>query len=196
MRRSITLHYTDVGYGNHPIKLKQHRQMFEWIPYFRAHNQNWCAEDGSYDHAGRIPDRYSYYAAMTPSLTDITEWDAGKEAFDLAHEMQSVWREAALRMIGTDYYPLTLCRKSSDDFYAAQFHDPAAQKGIVHMLNGSTAVQTEFVVQLKGVEPEMQYVLRSVEQKREWVCSGADLAEGVCVSMAKRTGDVWFYERK
>lgn len=34
-------HYTDVGYGNHPIKQKPHRQMFEWIPYFRAHNMNW-----------------------------------------------------------------------------------------------------------------------------------------------------------
>ena len=41
MRRAVTLHYTDIGYGNHPRKQKQHRLMFEWIPYFRAHNMNW-----------------------------------------------------------------------------------------------------------------------------------------------------------
>lgn len=196
MRRSIALHYTDVGYGNHPVKLKQHRQMFEWIPYFRAHNENWCAEDGSYDKQSRLPDRYSYYVAMAPALTDITEYNADEDALALAREMQAIWREAARRMIGTDYYPLTLCRKSSDDFYAAQFHDPATQQGILHLINGSTATQTQFVVMLKGVEPEMQYVLRSAEQKREWVCSGAELLAGIPVTLAKKTGDIWFYERK
>jgi len=195
MRRSVTLHYTDVGYGHHPIKLKQHRQMFEWIPYFRAHNQNWCAEDGSYDGKNRLPDRYSYYAAMTPALTDITECDADGEAIALAREMQAIWREAAGHMIGTDYYPLTQCRKSSDDFYAAQFHDPAAQRGMLHLLNGSTAKETRFTVQLRAVEPGLRYRIRSAEQEREWVCTGAELRDGATVYLEKRTGDVWFYER-
>ena len=196
MRRSVTLHYTDVGYGHHPIKLKQHRQMFEWIPYFRAHNENWCAEDGSYDKTKRLPDRYSYYVAMTPALTDITACDAGEEAFALAREMQPIWRKAAQRMIGTDYYPLTVCRKSSDDFYAAQFHDPATQQGILHMVNGSTATETSFTVQLKGLDPQITYVLTSAEEKRTWECTGAELLAGIAVEMAKKTGDVWFYERK
>ena len=29
MRRAVPLHYTDVGYGNHPVKQKQHRTLFE-----------------------------------------------------------------------------------------------------------------------------------------------------------------------
>ncbi len=41
MRRAVTLHYTDVGYGDHPIKQLQFRQMHEWIPYFRSHNMSW-----------------------------------------------------------------------------------------------------------------------------------------------------------
>lgn len=196
MRRSITLHYTDVGYGEHPVKLKQHRQMFEWIPYFRAHNMNWCAEDGSYDNVSRLPDKFSYYAAMAPALTDMTEYDADEEGYDLARRMQPVWREAAARMIGTDYYPLTECRKSSDDFYAAQFYDPAVGKGLLHMVNGSTAAGTRFSLQLKGLSPDKVYTVTSVEQERSWEATGAELMDGIVVTMDKRTGDIWFFERK
>ncbi len=196
MRRSVTLHYTDVGYGHHPLKLKQHRQMFEWIPYFRAHNMNWCAEDGSYDKTNRLPDKFSYYAAMAPAITDMTEYNASPEGIALAREMQPIWREAAKRMIGTDYYPLTQCRKSSDDFYAAQFHDPASEEGLLHMVNGSTAVETDFLLRLKGLDPDRIYLVHSAEQDQDWEYSGAQLMAGVTVAMAKKTGDVWFYERK
>ena len=75
MRRAVPLHYTDVGYGHHPIKQKQHRQMFEWIPYFRAHNMNWYnPETDDYDATSRPTDRFSYYVAMTPALTELLEW--------------------------------------------------------------------------------------------------------------------------
>ena len=195
MRRSVTLHYTDVGYGHHPIKLKQHRQMFEWIPYFRAHNQNWCAPDGSYDRVNRAPDRYSYYVAMAPALTDITEYFADEAALALAREMQPIWRKAAARMIGTDYYPLTQCRKSSDDFYAAQFHDPATQEGLVHLVNGATAAETEFTLNLKGLDRDTVYTLTSTEQRRSWTATGGQLMAGVPVTMEKKTGDLWFYQK-
>lgn len=196
MRRSVPFHYTDVGYGNHPVKLNQHRQMFEWIPYFRAHNQNWCAEDGSYDKVNRPADRYSYYVAMTPALTDVTAPYAGEEAYALARQMQPIWRKAAYRMLDTDYYPLTQCRKSSDDFYAAQFHDGAKQEGFLHMVNGSTATGENFTVQLKGLQADMTYTVTSVEQDKSWVCSGAELMAGVKVRMPKKTADIWFIDRK
>ena len=195
MKRSVPFHYTDVGYGNHPIKLKQHRQMFEWMPYFRAHNQNWCKEDGSYDKTSREPDRYSYYVAMTPALTDITEYNASAEAFALAREMQSIWRKAAARMIGTDYYPLTECRKSTDDFYAAQFNDPEKEAGILHMVNGSTAQETRFILRFKGLCAEHKYMLTSAETKRVWTLTGAELMNGIKTELAKKSGDVIFYER-
>ena len=126
----------------------------------------------------------------------MTRFDADEASLDLAREMQPIWREAARRMIGTDYYPLTVCRKSSDDFYAAQFHDPATQQGILHMVNGSTATETSFTVQLKGLDPQVTYVLTSAEEKRTWECTGAELMRGGSGNMAKKTGDVWFYERK
>lgn len=196
MRRAVPLHYTDVGYGHHPIKLKQHRQMFEWIPYFRAHNQNWCNEDGHYDGVNRNPDRYSYYVAMAPVLTDVTKCTADSDAFALAREMQAVWRKAAALMIGTDYYPLTRCRKSSHDFYAAQFHDPTANKGFLHLINGAAATRNEFTAALKGLEKDAVYTVTTTEQACSRTYSGAELMAGIWVTLEKKTGDIWFYEKK
>lgn len=196
MRRSVPLHYTDVGYGNHPIKLKQHRQMFEWIPYFRAHNNNWCAPDGSYDKVSRPADRYSYYVAMTPALTDVTEPFDSEEAYALARQMQPIWRKAAKRMLDTDYYPLTECRKRSDDFYAAQFHDGAKQTGVLNLINGATATREDFTVALKGLQADMTYVVTSAEQQKSWEYTGEALMAGIIVHMPKKTGDIWFIDRK
>ena len=195
MRRSVPLHYTDVGYGNHPIKLKQHRQMFEWIPYFRAHNMNWCGADGLYDRTSRKPDRYSYYAAMAPSLTDMTAWDATAKEFALAREMQAIWRKAAQLMLGTDYYPLTECRKSADDFYAAQFHDTQNGRGMLHLLNGATATESRFTVRLKGLDADASYHLTASEGG-ELTCTGRELMAGFAVTMPQKTGNIWFYEQQ
>lgn len=195
MRRSVPLHYTDVGYGNHPIKLKQHRQMFEWIPYFRAHNMNWCAGDGTYDKQNRPADAFSYYAAMAPAITDMLPYDADDGAYALAHRMQPIWRKAAQRMIGTDYYPLTRCRASSDDFYAAQFHDPTAQKGLVHFVNGATATEQTFTVCLRGLEEGLTYSLCSAETGRSWQATGAEMMAGLPLTLEKRSGEIWFYEK-
>ena len=194
MRRSVPLHYTDVGYGNHPIKLMQHRQMFEWIPYFRAHNMNWCAPDGTYDKVSRKPDRYSYYVAMAPALTDMTEWNADEEAFALAREMQAIWRRAADLMVGTDYYPLTECRKRSEDFYAAQFHDPETGRGMLHLVNGVTATESAFTVQLRGLDGDATYTLTASEGG-EVTCTGRALMAGFAVTQMPKTGNIWFYEQ-
>lgn len=195
MRRSVTLHYTDVGYGHHPIKLKQHRQMFEWIPYFRAHNMNWWNEKNrSYDYRERQPDRFSYYVAMAPAMTDMTRYDAGEEAFRLSKQMQAIWRKAAPYMLRSDYYPLTQCRKFAEDFYAAQFHDPNKDAGILHLVNGADATQTRFAPRLKGLQPDTQYRLTSAETGSVLERSGAELSQGFPITIEKQSGDIWFYE--
>ena len=194
MRRSVPFHYTDVGYGNHPMKCKQHQLMHEWIPYFRAHNMNWCNEEGVYDTINRIPDRFSYYVAMAPALTDMTEFNADEEAFTLAREMQTLWRKVAEYMLGTDYYPLTNFCSSAEDFYAAQFHNPETNCGIIHLINHAAAPDTHFSVKLKGLAPERSYLLRSYEHKKELHATGAALLDHFDIFMEKKSGDVWFYE--
>ena len=108
--------------------------------------------------------------------------------------MQAIWRKAAERMLYTDYYPLTECRKCADDFYAAQFHEPKTGKGLVHTLNGATATEERFVLKLRGLEADAVYTLTASEGG-EATCTGKELMEGFAIVLPKHTGNIWFYER-
>ncbi|MDO4740727.1 MAG: alpha-galactosidase [Eubacteriales bacterium] len=197
MRRAVPLHYTDVGYGNHPVKQLQHRLMFEWIPYFRAHNMNWDDPvTGEYGSSGKPQDRFSYYAALAPALTDMLEWDACEEDFALAREMQPIWRRAAQRMLDCDYYPLSECRASREDYYAMQFHDPAAQSGFVHVLRNNGCAQPLYCLRMRMLEPDAVYLLTNAESGVQLRLSGRDLTGGVDFALPRRSGVLYFYEKQ
>ncbi|MBQ9950808.1 MAG: alpha-galactosidase [Clostridia bacterium] len=197
MRRAVPLHYTDVGYGNHPIKLLQHRQMFEWIPYFRAHNMNWDDPvTGEYGNQGYPSDRFSYYAAMTPALTDMLEWDADESAYALAREMQSIWRKAAQRMLSCDFHPLTPCTKSQETFAAFLFHSPEEEKGFLYLLRHNRCPQESFCAKLPPMNPGLTYILTEAETGETLEYTGAQLIEGVRFELPVRSGRIYFYESK
>ena len=107
--------------------------------------------------------------------------------------MHPIWRRAAKLMIGTDYYPLTPVCKTSDDFYAAQFHDPETGEGLVHTVNGNTAKETDFTLKLRGLDENATYTLTSTEAKTTVTMTGKELMEAFNVTMTKKTGDIWFY---
>lgn len=160
MRRSVPLHYTDVGYGNHPVKQKQHRQMFEWIPYFRAHNMAWDDADGVYHRDGANVhgyDEFSYQAAMAPALTSMLDYRAGEAEYAMARKMHPVWRQAAELMLRGDYWPLSECRKSPEDYYAMCFFDPDAGDGFVQILRNTQAEADVFSVRLSMLETDAVY---------------------------------------
>lgn len=48
MRRSVPLHYSDFGYGNHPVKMGFEQTMHEWFPYFKSNAMGTDYPDGSY----------------------------------------------------------------------------------------------------------------------------------------------------
>ncbi|MBE6598283.1 MAG: hypothetical protein E7638_02435 [Ruminococcaceae bacterium] len=198
MRRAVTLHYTDVGYGHHPIKQKQHRQMFEWIPYFRAHNMDWeNPETGEYEkHVNHRADRYAYHCAMAPSLTDMMEWDATEEDYALAREMQPIWRHAAELMLDADYYPLTECRKSREDFYAMYFYNPDEKRGFVQAVRNNACPEETFTAYMTSLEPETAYRFTNPETGEEKIMTGKAAAAGFTMAVERRAGQVWFFEKK
>ena len=54
MRRSVPLHYTDYGYGDHPVKLAFHHTLYEWIPYFKECTLSWdIGGKGRFDNQTR-----------------------------------------------------------------------------------------------------------------------------------------------
>ncbi len=197
MRRSVPLHYTDVGYGHHPIKQKQHRQMFEWVPYFRASNHNWD-DPVTGDYTNRVdhkPDRFSYHAMFTPAVTEMMMWDAAEEDYALSREMLPIWRRAAELMLDADYYPLTECRKSREDFYAMYFYNPDSGKGFLQAVRNNACPEESFTAVMAALDAETTYLLTNPETGEEKVLSGETLKNGFTMTVEKRAGQVWFFEK-
>lgn len=193
MRRAVPLHYTDVGYGNHPIKQKQHRAMFEWIPYFRAHTMSWDNEEGTYENGGKPVDRYAYHCALAPAITSMIEYDDSDALFALGRALHPIWREAAKLMLSGDYYPLTECRKSSRDYYAMQFDDPASRRGFIQAVRNTQAEEDELTVYPFARDGAV-YRFTDPETGRTRTHTGRELLDGFTVRIPKRSAVIWFYE--
>ena len=186
-RNAVSLHYTDVGYGIPIIKQKQHREMFEWIPYFRAHNMNW-------DYPDHRIDAYAFHTAMAPALTDMTSHNASPEAYAISRKMVSIWRKAALIMISGNYYPLTECRKNPEDVYAMQFHIPEEGRGFVQIVAGKDCAHDSYNLICEKLNPDKKYLFTDEERDVQFTYSGAELTSGICHKLEKRTGYLYFYE--
>ena len=194
MRRSVPLHYTDVGYGHHPIKQLQHRQMFEWIPYFRAHNMSWDEPDGTYGHQNHPVDEFAYQNALTPSITSMLEWDDPEELCAIGRRFHPVWRRAAQMMLSCDYYPLTECRQSPEDWYGMQFD--GEEEGFIQVIR-NIGVKTDSVVLHPRVDVNKTYTFTDPLGKRSVTVDGVTLArDGWCETLPHRSGVVWFYTKK
>lgn len=192
MRRAVPLHYTDVGYGNHPIKQKQHRTMFTWIPYFRAHNMSWDKPDGTYgggDHP--IPDAFAYENAMAPALTDMLHYTAPKDAYETAQRMQALWRRAAMLELTCDYYPLTETRADPHDWYAMQFDGD--KEGFVQVIR-NTLVEEESITLALHTEEGLTYTFTD-EDGNLFERTSDMLRNGFTVTLPRRTGRIWFYTK-
>lgn len=197
MRRAVPLHYTDIGYGNHPIKQKQHRQMFEWIPYFRAHNMNWAnPETGKYGYDWFLPDEFSYMTAMTPAVTDMIKPDASEKEFKLARKMNDIWKKVAPLMISGDYYPLTECRKSAEDFYVMQFNEESTGKGFFQILSNINNNLNLFTLKLKALDETAVYILKNAETDEMIKYTGKQLAQGVDFVLEPKSAVVYVYEKE
>lgn len=195
MRRAITLHYTDVGYGHHPIKQKQHREMFEWIPYFRAHNMNWDnAENGSYENGGRPTDEFAFHCALTPALTSMYTYDDSEEHFEIGRKMDAIWRAAAEIELSGDYFPITECRCDPHDWYAMQFDDSGNSRGFVQAIRNTLAENDSFTVKLPCIHSGKVYTFTDRESSESFKMNADELANGINISLPKRTGVIYFYK--
>ena len=201
MRHSIAFHYTDRGYGNHPTKQLQHRLMFEWVPYFRAHVQSWDDyETGEYPYpSGPVTypaelDKYAFYVALTPAITDMLDHRDSDSRFALSKKMQPIWRKAAQLMLSCDYYPLTICRQSREDFYAMAFYSPENGNGFLNVVSNNNNPETRFVAKLDMLKPECSYILTEAESGVSRQFTGAQLAAGLPVDLPKRSGVLYFIQ--
>jgi hypothetical protein len=108
--------------------------------------------------------------------------------------MTPIWRRAAELMISGDYYPLTECRKSPEDYYAMQFDDPAEKKGFLQVIRNIQCAEDSFTV-IPFAEENETYEFEDMETGEKFTLSGKDFAKGYTVNLPKRTGRIWFYKR-
>lgn len=194
MRRSVALHYTDVGYGHHPVKQKQHREMFEWMPYFRAHNMSWDKPDGTYGTANKPPVEFDFHCALAPALTSMYTYDDTEEHFEIGRKMDLIWREAAELELSGDYYPLSECNCDPHDWYAMQFDDPKSRRGFIQVIRNTLAEPDSYHLNLPCVHDGMTYILTDRESGESRTLNASELSRGLDVKLNKREGIIFFYE--
>ena len=196
MRRAVTLHYTDVGYGNHPIKQKQHREMFEWIPYFRAHSLSWDNPDGTYGEKGSRLDEFAFHCALTPALSSTVKYNDSEELFVIASKMHEIWREAAELEMSGDYYPITECRADAHDWYAMQFDCEKEKRGFVQVIRNTLVAEDEYLLKLPCTHDGAVYTLADRERGTQLIYTAKELSDGIKITLPKRSGVIYFYTYK
>jgi alpha-galactosidase len=192
MRRSVPLHYTDYGYGDHPIKLAFHRTMFEWIPYFKECTLSW--DIGGRDRFDNRVDSYSFHCGMAAMLFPSLDIRRDDNDYVLAAKMVEIWRQAAGPLLYGDYYPLTPFHRSADRWVAWQFDCPETRCGLVQGIRLPESPDGAITIHLQAVHPGETYVFENMETGAVKELAGAHLMEhGFTFALAPRSGAIWFY---
>ena len=200
MRRSVPLHYTDIGYGVHPEKQQQYRVMFEWIPYFRALCMNWDKPDGTYGQWAMEDDpsyfdKFATYASFTPAIDQKLTPQCTAEEFATARKMLEIWRPAAELMLRGDYYPLMESDKRSDAWYACQFDDPGRGDGFIQILRNISCPEDTVTV-YPHAEPGAAYEFTCMDPEKTFQITGEELTKGFSAKLPPRSSVVWFYKKR
>jgi len=195
MRRSVPLHYSDYGYGNHAVKLDFHRTLFEWLPYFKEVTLSWDLAG-----PGRFNDRvdsYSFHCGMAPMM--LLGLDIRRDDYDyhLARKMIDIWRDASDLMLFGDYYPLTSARRSPDGWVARQFHRPETGKGLIQGIHLPLSPDDSLIVHPKAISTYLTYIFLNPETNEVKEIAGDILErQGFTLTAPRREAVIWFYRVK
>jgi hypothetical protein len=101
--------------------------------------------------------------------------------------MQSLWRKVAEIELEGDYYPITECRGSAEDWYAMQFDDAEKRRGFVQIIRNADAEADSFNLVLPCIEDGAKYVTSVGEFDSE------ELRKGIEIKLGKREAKVIIY---
>jgi alpha-galactosidase len=192
MRRSVPLHYTDYGYGDHPVKLAFQRTLYEWIPYFKEVTLFWDLEGNArFDHQ---IESYAYHCGMAPML--FATLDIRRDDYDyaLARKMIGVWRRAADLLLFGDYYALTPFHRNQQAWVARQFHAPESGRGLIQVIRLPAADEETLTVHPYGIREDRIYHFEQAESGETREVAGAALiGAGFTCTLPARSGAIWFY---
>ncbi len=194
MRRSVPLHYSDYGYGDHPVKLAFQHTLCEWIPYFKEFTMSWDLEGHS--RFDRQLDSFSFHCAMAAMLNLTLDIRRDDYDFALAQRMTAIWRRASNLLLNGDYYPLTPFSKSPERWEVRQFDGPGQGQGLIQGIRLPACAEERITVFPKALDPDATYRLDNPETGETLRVTGSSLlSEGFTFELPRRAGAIWFYQR-
>ncbi len=198
MRRSVSLHYTDYGYGIPAVKLAFHHTLYAWLPYFKDSTLLWdtLAPDGD-KWFDAVTDPFGYHCGMAPMLT--LACDIRRQDYDYAQarRLVAIWRRAAGLLLYGDYHPLTPLHRGADRWVVWQFDLAAGGEGLVQGIRHRDCGEETMTVRLQALCPDADYVLDNPETGTVVTFSGRTLREeGFTFTLPRRSGAIWFYRRR
>ena len=195
MRRSVPLHYTDFGYGDHPVKLSFHHVLFEWLPYFKEVSLSWDLE-GQARFDKRV-DSYSYHCGLGPMIIPCIDIRRDDYDFDLMKRLLGIWRRAAELMLNGDYYALTPRHRTAEKWVVRQFDCQEQGRGFIQGIRLPACPDESLVVHPKGLRPDARYLFENPESGETRELSGLTVQrDGFTFALPKREGSIWFYRVK
>jgi alpha-galactosidase len=195
MRRSVPLHYTDYGYGDHPVKLAFQRTMYEWIPYFKDSSLAW-PEEGEQPRFDIEVDAFAYHCGMAPMFMPLCDLRRDDYDYPLAVKMTKVWRRTADLILYGDYYAHTPDQRTHDIWVARQFDCPETGRGLLHGFRLAHCEQESLTVHPEGICADSLYAFENPETGEKKEISGAELvSDGFIFELPKRTAALWLYRR-
>lgn len=201
MRRSVPLHYTDYGYGQHATKLDFHRTMFEWLPYFKETSLSWDTEAAVQQGIdAREGDSFSFHCALAPMLAPALDIRRSDNDFGTVRKMTGIWHSIAELLLEGDYYALTPAGRTGKEWVIWQFNRPGDlhhDEGFVQAIRLAGSADRTAEARLKSLDPDAIYVLREAETGESRELPGASLMEeGLLFDLPRRSGSIWCYQRK
>jgi alpha-galactosidase len=195
MRRSVPLHYTDYGYGDHPVKLSFHHTLFQWLPYFKEVTLSWDLK-GPARYDWQV-DSYSYHCGLGPMLIACIDIRRDDYDYALMKRMIAIWRRAADLMLNGDYYRLTDLHRTAEKWVARQFDCPETGRGFIQGIRLPGCPEESLSVHPEAVAPEATYLFENPESGELRELPGhAVQRDGFTFTLAKRQGAIWFYSLK
>ncbi|HXW80242.1 MAG TPA: alpha-galactosidase [Acidimicrobiales bacterium] len=199
MRRSVPLHFTDFGYGLHPVKLDFEQTMYEWLPYFKETTQSWDVDDAvAGGIVARDADSFAFHCALAPMLGPsldarrLNEYD-----LDKVRQMVAIWRRAVPYVLRGDYYALTPAGRSGTEWVGRQFCSHEGDEGFVQAIRHRRCPEERRTLHLRRLNADASYVLEEVEAGEQRLVDGPALInDGLTFELLPRSGSIWFYRRQ
>lgn len=193
LRRSVPLHYTDHGYGDHPVKLAFHRTYYQWIPYFKDCSLAW--PEGEQQRFDIEVDVFAYHCGMAPMFMPTCDLARDDYDYPLAAAMTKVWRRVADFMLYGDYYPHTPDRRTDDAWVAWQFDCPETGRGLLHAFRLARCPEEMLTIQPQGIGADAMYAFENPETGETREIPGSELVRsGFTFELPKRTAALWLYQ--